>query len=286
MLRRTSFWFYILPPPLIVSALIAFWQYRKHQPDPATAEEPSPDPVEQVSGADELSQLPPVRPSSGAPAPKPASTVDPGPVTPTAFSPAKTLAEATGLFPGLAAQVLPKARIADWLRQSDLLTRIVATVDSLANGASPTEHIEFLAPRTPFRATAAKRGQWFAAATNSLRTKAMVETFCLTDTKTIAAAYARLEPVFDELYRDLGYPAGATFRDGLGRACRVLLDTPVPDAPPALVRHGTIYRFADPKLEGLRSAQKHLLRLGLADARRVQAKIRELAQALQLKIPE
>jgi len=285
MLRRTSLWFYI-PPPLIVSALIAFWQYRKHQPDPTTAEEHLQDPVEQVSRIDELPSLPPVKPSSGVPAVTPEPTIDALPVSPPAPSPAKTLAEATGLFPGLAARLLPKARIADWLRQSDLLTRIVATVDSLANGASPTEHIEFLAPRTPFRAAQARRGRWYAAPANALRTKAMVETFCLTDAKTIAGAYARLEPVFDQLYRDLGYPAPATFRDGLARACRVLLDTPIPDAPPALVRNGTIYRFADPKLEGLRSAQKHLLRLGLVDARRVQAKIRELAQALQLKLPE
>ena len=45
------------------------------------------------------------------------------------------------------------------------------------------------------------------------------------------------------------------------------------------------YTFADRELEGLSLAQKHLLRLGPDNARRVQDKLRALARALELEVP-
>ena len=46
------------------------------------------------------------------------------------------------------------------------------------------------------------------------------------------------------------------------------------------------YHFADPALEALSPAQKQLLRLGPGNARRVQAKLRELAPALGLDVAD
>jgi hypothetical protein len=276
MRKRSSFWFYI-PPPVIAGALIAFWQYRTHQSTPEpSVEEPSP-PTEQVSRREETQQRPVAPPPtrSETPATPAVPVVDTTPVG--------TLEEATALFPKLAATVFPKERIAGWLGQSDLLRRIVGVVDCVGNGVSPRGQMEFLAPREPFQGERLSGGRWRAASANSLRTTAMVETFCMAKAETMATAYTRLEPVFDKLYQDLGYP-GERFRDALGRACKVLLDTPVPDEEPALTRSGTTYFYADPRLEHLKPAQKHLLRLGVGDAARVQTKIRQLAAALRLDI--
>jgi hypothetical protein len=277
MLKRSSFWFYI-PPPLIAGALLAFWQYRKHQPaaEPEPAD-PSP-PTEEVV----QNHAPQPTPASPEPTPTPGETTAEAPTPATPQPPVTDVQEATRLFPQLAAKVFPKDRIANWLAQSDLLRRIVGIVDCLANGVSPKGQMEFLAPRAHYQAVRGARGLQ-AAPANSLRTKVIVDTFCLANAQTMAAAYNRLEPVFDKLYQDLGYP-NARFRDALGRACKVLLATPVPDREPTLVRSGTTYFYADARLEKLPAAQKHLLRLGVTDAKRVQTKIRQLADALQLNI--
>ncbi|MGH7803806.1 MAG: DUF3014 domain-containing protein [Candidatus Binatia bacterium] len=42
------------------------------------------------------------------------------------------------------------------------------------------------------------------------------------------------------------------------------------------------YRFTDSRLEGLAPAEKHLVRMGPGNAKRVQAKVRELREALAL----
>ena len=280
MFRRSSLWFYV-PPPLIVAVLIGLWQYRRHQ-DGVPADVPSPDPGESIAPRDNPSPPPPAhQPATDKPAPPdPAPRPAPEPAQ-AAATRDLTLDEAGALLPELVARMLPADRIAGWLQQSNLLVRIVSAVDCIATGASPRDHLGFLAPSDPFRASRAGDGHWYAAAASALRTKATVETFCLTDAAAAAAAFARLEPALDRIYRDLGYPDGR-FRDAVARACQVLLDTPVPNAAPPLVRTGTVYRFADPALEALKPAQKHLLRLGVEDARRVQRKVWQLAEALGL----
>lgn len=277
-MKRSSLWFYI-PPPVIAGALIGVWQYMSHRP-PKTEPDAAPSANTQPAAGPEISPLPPVSPVGGAPTaaalPRPA-------VPPVPAPPVKTLAEAMALFPELANQIFPPDRIADWLRQSDLLRRIVASVDCMATGASPKGQLTFLAPTEAYRAEQKADRRWYASAANALRTRAAIETFCLAKPEAVAAAYTRLEPVFDQLYRDIGYP-DARFRDALALASRVLLTAPIPDQEPALTRSGTLYFYADPKLEALYPAQKQLLRLGVDDARRIQKQVLALAQALQLKL--
>jgi hypothetical protein len=48
------------------------------------------------------------------------------------------------------------------------------------------------------------------------------------------------------------------------------------------VDEGGIYTFADPKLEALPAVEKHLLRMGPRNMRRIQAKAKALLGALEL----
>jgi hypothetical protein len=68
----------------------------------------------------------------------------------------------------------------------------------------------------------------------------------------------------------------------LERAIGVLLAVPVLDGDIAL--HDTIvsYEFANPDLESLSAAQRQLLRMGPANIRIVQEKLREIAKLLGL----
>lgn len=276
MRKRSSLWFYI-PPPVVAGLLIGFWQYRSRRPAEQEPEPEAPPAAEAVARPDGSPSLP--SPSPTVPplqADAPAATVPEAPP-----APVRHLAEAMALFPELANRIFPPERIAAWLQQSDLLRRIVGVVDNLAHGASPKGQMTFLAPKEPFQAERAADGYWRATAANSLRTRAMVETFCLANPQAMAAAYTRLEPVFDQLYQEAGYPDGR-FREALAKACQMILATPVPEREAPLVRSGRTYFHADPKWEALPPAQKHLLRLGVRDAERVQRKVRELAQALQL----
>jgi hypothetical protein len=49
---------------------------------------------------------------------------------------------------------------------------------------------------------------------------------------------------------------------------------------PAVIPETKRFEFADPQLESLSDAQKQLLRMGPANAKRVRAKLREIETAL------
>ena len=77
-----------------------------------------------------------------------------------------------------------------------------------------------------------------------------------------------------------GQPEGS-FDRTLEQAIVPLLQTPVRDGPARVQPHGIVYAYADSKERISPPAQKQLLRMGPANARIVQAKLREIALALE-----
>lgn len=99
------------------------------------------------------------------------------------------------------------------------------------------------------------------------------------DAGRAVAVYVRFYPLFQQAYRELGYPDGH-FNDRLVEVIDHLLAAPEIDDPLALVPEKGGWAFADPALESLSSGHKLMLRLGPDNAVRVKAKLRELRAAL------
>jgi len=99
------------------------------------------------------------------------------------------------------------------------------------------------------------------------------------DARKAVAWYVRYYPLFQQAYRDLGYPHGY-FNDRLIVAIDDMLAAPQATPPVALVRTDTYYRFVDPSLQQLSAGQKLMLRLGPENAAKVKAKLREIRAAL------
>src|SRR5699024_1805022 len=70
------------------------------------------------------------------------------------------------------------------------------------------------------------------------------------------AWYVHAYPLFQQAYRNLGYPHGY-FNDRLVAVINHLLKAPEPQGPVAVVKTDKGYAFADPKLENLSVGQKH-----------------------------
>ncbi len=81
----------------------------------------------------------------------------------------------------------------------------------------------------------------------------------------------------------MGYPE-EDFDKTLDEAIVELLKVPVVKGEILLESKVISYAMADPKLEDLSEAQKHLLRMGPENVRKIQAKLREIG--LALGIPE
>jgi hypothetical protein len=165
-----------------------------------------------------------------------------------------------------------------WLGEPHLISRLVAATHRVAEGESPSSVLPFLAPDREF--TAVSRGGELVPAPAALaRYDAVTEVLTAIDPARAAGAYARLAPFFEAAYREIARP-GERFAPVLHQAIHVLLETPVPVEEPALVRSGAVFFYADERLEKRPQAQKQLLRLGVANARRIQRWLAALDGAL------
>jgi hypothetical protein len=168
--------------------------------------------------------------------------------------------------------------VVSWFTAEDLIRRFVAVVVSIAQGTNPSSHLGFLAPRQGFH-TVSRGGRLVIDPDSYSRFDAFTAAVSSVDTAGSARVYHRLHPLFDAALRELDLPA-ATIDELVRRAIANLVATPVGDGDVPVVLTAPFYRFADPTLEKLAPAQKQLLRMGPRNARAIQAKLRQLTEAL------
>ncbi len=151
------------------------------------------------------------------------------------------------------AAVSSNPNVKAWMREADLVRRIVTVVRSIAKGESPRRSLGFLAPTGTFKVieragsvvidhASFQRYDFFAKAIASL------------DVEACSNVYATLRPLLESAYREIGEP-GTTFEPVLARALQRLINTPIPNEEIA-VQYGTdgaMYEFVDGSLEAFKS---------------------------------
>jgi len=227
-------------------------------------------------------------PSTPAPPPT-VPTVPPTTMPPLADETLPPVAESDATVEGQAATLSANPGFADWLRGGSLIPRFVAAVDEVADGASPRSQVPFLAPRRPFQVRS-EGGRTVLDPDSYARYDGVADVVASLDAQACARLYATFRPLLESAYRELGRP-DRTFDQTLSLAIARLIAVPVSDAPVELVPLVTMDAFADPKLEALSPAQKHLLRMGPENVVKIQAKARAFALALgvrddQLAMPQ
>lgn len=173
-------------------------------------------------------------------------------------------------------------RLASWLVTDDLVRRFVEAVVDISRGTSPVATLEVLIPEEPFSVQTSGDGLVMAPRSQQ-RYDLLGEVFAGVDAQTAAETYRQLLPLFREAYRELGVQDGE-FEEVLDRAIGNLLAVEVPEGPLELGEAVGRYVYLDPTIESLTPAQKHMFRLGPANARRVQGKLREISERLDLPV--
>ncbi|HXB53670.1 MAG TPA: DUF3014 domain-containing protein [Vicinamibacteria bacterium] len=232
-----------------ISALLYFFLPRPHAPSPA----PPPTPTA-------------ASPSPGAPSPE--------------SIPLPALDASDALVRELARGLSSSPSFVAWLATRGLIRTAVAVVENVADGETPRPHLGFLAPKAGFR-TRSERGRLLVDPKSYEEYDAFADAVDSVDAPGCARALRVLAPLLEAAHKELGHPEGG-FPATLERAFVALLQTPVLAGDVPVVRHATTYEFAEGKLEALTPAQKQFLRIGPRNMKKVQAKLRELARALDV----
>lgn len=261
----------------------AWWFWLRPAPAPA-----APPPSVAAAAPQDSAAVP------AAPAPMPDASGPQNPVE--ALAPADAglppLADSDARVASLLAELLGSGRVASFLLTDGFVRRAVATVDNLGRSQAPSRM--WPVQPMPQRFTVVPDGSspqlHTIAPANAARYGAFLDFAESVPMDTAVALYARLYPLFQQAYDELGYP-GRYFNDRLVAVLDQLLQAPEPAGQLAVQlmpvntevpnpRPWVRYEFVDPRLESLSSGQKVLVRMGPANAARAKALIRELRRRL------
>lgn len=168
--------------------------------------------------------------------------------------------------------------LAALLLQPEVVQRIVATVDALPRRGLNRVMLPVREPKGAF-ATQDADGSTVMAARNDARYAPYMQVVQNTDPDKLVAWYVHAYPLFQQAYRQLGYPK-AYFNDRLIVAIDNLLAAPDLTQRPTLVLSKGYYRYADPTLESLSAGQRALLRAGPNNEAMLKAKLRVIRSLL------
>ncbi len=250
----------------IAAAVAGAWLYFQREPAPAPA---PPPPVAQV----------PAAPPAAAPEPQIKFPIEQA-QAPAAEkgAPALSVQDSDPAAREALAKLVGQQRVAQLFQVDGIVRRWVATVDNLpreraAQGMMPVKPVAgaFIVSGSGDDMTINPQ--------NSVRYTAWVQLAESVNTNALVAAYVRLYPLFQDAYKELGYPKGY-FNDRLIEAIDNALGAPDVPAPVALVQPRVVYQFADAKLESLSAGQKIMVRMGSQNAARIKAKLVEVRAAL------
>lgn len=225
---------------------------------PLVTVEPSPSPTAGIQypiNTPTPAPTPSKQPQPISPSQAPRSTPTPVSLPPLDQSDAVLLQDAKPLF---GSRGLPEFLIPD-----ALIEHLVVTVENLDGNPirmsyRPTKHV----PGQPAsRRTNGDEAVIYLTEANTRRYTPYVDALDRLNPAQTARLYQRYYPLFQQAYKNLGYPNGY-FNDRLVAIIDHLLATPTVEYPIQVVQPKVLYEFADPALEDLSWGQKTLIRTG------------------------
>lgn len=259
----------------LVGAGYAWWQWQSRN---NTAAEPP--------AAAAPPEAPASAPVAAASEPTgPQNLIDP--LAPADAAPLPALAESDVAVAQALTELLGQSSVGSFLQLDGFVRRVVATVDNLPRAQAPARMwpVQMAPRRFAVEGVPGMQGQLAIADGNAGRYGAFVAFAEAIPIDQAVAVYARLYPLFQQAYEELGYP-GKYFNDRLVAVLDHLLKTPEPTGPLLVqltevkgevtsTRPWVRYEFVDPELQALSSGQKMLVRMGPDNEKRLKARLAE-----------
>ena len=181
------------------------------------------------------------------------------------------------------AELLHEKTLIEVFELQQFVRRVVATIDNLPRTKVATTLLPVKPAAGQFIVTG--KDHLSVGTNNAARYERYAKVVDAVDTQKLIAVYVHFYPLFQQAYKELGYPNGY-FNDRLIEVIDHLLATPEVPEPLNLVQPKVQYLFADPTLESRSAGQKLLLRVGHENAALIKAKLREIRSEILRHVPQ
>lgn len=189
--------------------------------------------------------------------------------------PTDKIADGDSILRELGGTLSGAPEIKTWLAEPGLIRRLASAVNLLADGDSPREVLGFLSPKGKFEVT----GDRHIAPRSYQRYDLVTNVITSIDVSAAGKGYRALLPYLRSASAEVGKP-NRVFETALREAMEKVINAPIPDVEPLVKEKALVYVFVDPKLEGASALQKHLLRMGLTNARALQRWVKSVHQEI------
>ena len=255
---------------VVVAGSAAYFYYFHMQ----QAQEPAPPPLPVV--AEEIPtpepELEPVIEPIVREAPEPEPEPEPEPLP--------ALSDSDPVMAAMIAGVVGSPAFDQLFNVQEIVQHIVATVDNLPRNKLSQKINPVKAVAGEFNVEGEQESLKVSAG-NYARYDPYVAMIAAANTGEIVDSYQRFYPLFQEAYKELGYPDG-DFNTRLIAVVDHLLATPDVADPVYLIKPEAFYIFEDPDLEALSAGQKAMIRMGGVNASTVKSKLEEFRIAVSM----
>ncbi|MGA9572930.1 MAG: DUF3014 domain-containing protein [Lysobacterales bacterium] len=169
------------------------------------------------------------------------------------------------------------SRLADYLTMDQVISRAVASIDSLTSRQVPVNINPVKAVDDKLIVDTEGDTQVLSPR-NFDRYDDYVALLRDMDSDGLVTFYRSYYPLFQQAWEQNG--GEGSFNDRLAEVIDNLLAAPDPDGPILLYKPEAVYLFEDPELESMTAGQKVLVRMGSANAAVVKEKLQEIRAAL------
>ncbi len=169
--------------------------------------------------------------------------------------------------------------LSNWFSARHIIHKYILLINDLSQGQLIPRHRLFLQPAGKMKVKSDSQGLYLTE--NSYRRyDRLANAIDAIDVDRGLQLYISFKPLFDKVYKTFSYPAHYRLDDIFLKAAANVIKAPVIEGRVGLRKHSVKYKFADKKLESLTDVEKQMLRMGPENTRKIQAKLRELVQAL------
>lgn len=255
---------------IVIVALAAWWYFTRMPGVDFSRQGPEP------SGPAKASTAP-------APIEHPISEAQTGPA-PATTTPLPPLDDSDKAVTSALASIPGADGLAGLLLARGLIPHIVATVDALPRRTIGSSILPLRTPQGAFVVDTSS-GKPMLDSKDFARYDPYMKIAEAVDPRTLVTWYVHWYPLFQQAYRELGYPQGY-FNDRLIAAIDDMLAAPNAQPPIALAATANgRYVFTDPTWESLSVGQKLMIRIGPEHERTLKARLRSIRALLLGQAP-
>ena len=240
------------------------------------------DPVSELPPA-QVAQVSPATQQATPPPPEDSVVVEPVVELEPEVIPAEplpTLYESDPEVTGALADIAGAGPLAEYLVMDQVISRVVASIDSLTSRQVPV-HINPIKPAGEKFIIDPEGERLVLSPRNFARYDGYVALLQSVDTGSLMTFYQRYSPLFQQAWEENG--GTGSFNDRLLEVIDDLLEAPDVAGPVYLTKYEAVYLFEVPELEAMTAGQKVLVRMGSVNASVVKEKLMEVRAQLKLQ---